>query len=300
MVDVTNANLPNPYDVLPPDAYMQELMSSVSGGGLSISNPLPYAGGPAAETPHNLTTSRHDYSSVTLYWPKSPIAIAYNIYLNQNYSQPHASFHHSTKGPVTLGGFKPGTSRLMFEVTAVSGNGTETGRSESVIAWTKALPGKDQAITSMNMSAGAAETTYSADVLVPYAIQHIYIWAGDRNDSQCDPTLNPAWPIYYNSTNFICAHYMLEGTTVYNYSGTATVDPVTMQTSMPWAWTAVGAANITQNFIHWKWTLPLGYSNSNMYSHYVVQVQGYGPLQTALTPCPPPTIDRAYAYCYRE
>lgn len=300
MVEITNEDLPNPYGILPPDAYMQELMSSVSGGGPSTSNPLPYAGGPAAELPHNLTTSQNDYSSVTLYWAKSPNAIAYNIYLNKSYSQPLASFHHDIEGPVTLGGFKPGSLHLEFEMTAVSGNGTETGRSESVIAWTKALPGRDQAITSMNMSAGATETTYSADVLVPYAIQHIFIWAGDKNNSQCDPMVEPAWPIYYNATNFICAHYMLEGTTVYNYSGTATVDPVTLHTNMPWAWTAVGTANITQHFSHWQWTLPLGYSNSNLYSHYAVQVQGYGPLQTALTPCPPPPVDRAYAYCYKS
>lgn len=298
MVDITNMDLPNPYDILPTDAYMQELMGSVSGGGPSISSPLPYPGGPAAAKPRNLTTSRADFTSVTLYWDKSPNAIAYNIYLNKNYSQPYASFSHRLEGPVTLGGFEPGTIRLVFEITAISENGVETDRSESAITWTKALPGEGQAIMSMNVSARATETTYAADVLIPHEVQRIFIWAGDRNNSQCDPNSVPAWPIYYNATSFICAHYMLEGTTVYNYSGTATVGPVMSQSSMPWSWTAVSTANIKQSFSHWQWTLPLGYSNSNLYSHYVVQVQGYGPSQIAIMPCPPPPLDRTYAYCY--
>lgn len=250
MIDVTNEDLPNPYGILPTDAYMQELMSSVSGGSPSISSPLPYPGGQAAETPRNLTASRADFTSVTLHWTESPNAIAYNIYLNNNYSKPHASLPQSLQGPVTLGGFKPGTLRLVFEISAISADGTETDRSEPVMTWTKALPGQDQAITSMNMSASAIETTYAADVLVPHEVHRIFIWAGDRNNSQCDLTSVPAWPIYYNATSFICAHYMLEGTTVYNYSGTATINPITSQISMPWSWMAIGTANITQYFSH--------------------------------------------------
>lgn len=121
MVEITNDVMPNPYDTLPDDSYMQSLMNAIEGG-----QPLnegifkwPAALGTAIEavTPR-LTMNAFDYSSATFSWSSSGNAVGYRMYQNSALIlelPPSAS-------TVTVGGLKPGTS-YMFEFAAINQTG---------------------------------------------------------------------------------------------------------------------------------------------------------------------------------
>ncbi|RFU29239.1 hypothetical protein B7463_g7110, partial [Scytalidium lignicola] len=111
-IHITDDNLPNPYDTIPDDGYMQTLINVVSGGEPAISDPLPFLndGSPASQ-PTGLIITAFDYSSVSLSWSlgsSTPLALA--IYLNgkEIVRLPGTMTH------ATIGNRNPGSSGLTF------------------------------------------------------------------------------------------------------------------------------------------------------------------------------------------
>lgn len=72
LIHITDDILPNPYDTLPDDAYMQTIMNAVEGGSPHVADPLPYpADGQPASQPASISVTGSDYSSVSLSWETS-------------------------------------------------------------------------------------------------------------------------------------------------------------------------------------------------------------------------------------
>ncbi|GAT25369.1 fibronectin type III domain protein [Aspergillus luchuensis] len=66
LIHITNDNLPNPYDTLPDDDYMQVIMSALESGKPAISSPTAYEkNGQSASAPSSLAVTASDYSSAT-------------------------------------------------------------------------------------------------------------------------------------------------------------------------------------------------------------------------------------------
>ncbi|KAI9703551.1 MAG: hypothetical protein M1820_005855 [Bogoriella megaspora] len=62
LVEITGDVLPNPYDNLPNDAYMQTLMAAVEGGSAPVTDAPPLPSGPAVSTPGSLAVTASDCS----------------------------------------------------------------------------------------------------------------------------------------------------------------------------------------------------------------------------------------------
>ena len=212
-IEFTDGGLPNPYDNLPRDSYMQDLMSAVSGGSPLVDDPLPKPGSgtPPASLPQGLTVTDFDYTSVSLSWSSVSRAAEFHVMINDGdefVSLP------SSMTRVTIGNLEQGTT-YSFKVVPVATDGTKWSSTATQSVTTKSLPG-DRAVTNAVVSASASSSTYQADILVPYAFTRLYVW---DSDEYCDWEQNPRRPVNYAQANYVCAHYMVEGDILYKYSG---------------------------------------------------------------------------------
>ncbi|KAF2789429.1 hypothetical protein K505DRAFT_191768, partial [Melanomma pulvis-pyrius CBS 109.77] len=274
MLQITNDVMPNPYDNLPDDAYMQDHINAVVGGEPMIAGIPSAAGGPAASTPGGLQVTGSEYTSVTLSWSRAANAIGYRVYQNDQLILSLSA--DMTR--VTLGNLSPGTSGYTFYVTAEGGDGKESSKSNSVSASTKTPPSPGKYVFNMKVSVAAASTVYSADIVIPYAFIRVYVW---DSDVACNFTTDPGWPVNFAVANYVCTHYMVEGQVLYKYSGT--VPPGTV--NVPWAWSGVGSVGVEQNGYTFTWNIPLGMPSTDT-RNFLIQTEGYGPRANVFQPCP--------------
>ncbi|PLB48819.1 fibronectin type III domain protein [Aspergillus steynii IBT 23096] len=285
LIHITDDTLPNPYDTLPADDYMQTIMKAVDGGGPAVADPSSYSNtGSAASVPSGLKVTASDYSSVSLSWSGSGFPYAYAVY--QDGKEVVRLLGSMTE--VTIGNIKPGSS-MSFTVRARSATGKETADSNSVKATTDELP-NNQAITNAKVSSTATSTTIQADVLVPFAFLRVFLTDPDTNCQM------PAWPINYNLGNYICTHHMVEGENFFQYSGAKLAKG---ETNYPWSWSPQGSAPVSRDGYTYTWKLPIGSSSVDP-NYFVVEGQGYGPLTNIFHPCPSTWSDSTTAtgaYC---
>ncbi|PVH73435.1 hypothetical protein DL98DRAFT_607326, partial [Cadophora sp. DSE1049] len=281
LIQMTDDDLENPYDNLPSASYMQAHLTAVAGG-QPLRETKSFPSGAAASTPGSLSVTTADYSSAHLTWSAAANAIGYQVYLGGRLV---ASVTADMK-EVTIGGLAPGTSNT-FTVTALGGNGKESGTSNSAMANTKSLPdGKTVINYSSKPSSGS--TTIKADVLVPYAFVRLYIWDG----LDCDWEKDPGWPVNNKVDSYVCTHYMVEGEKLFQYTGTK---PPGVENA-PWSWKEIGKVTVPVTGYTYTWTLPIGTSTTDT-SRFVVQTQGYGPYGTAFSPDPKDYDCKGSTFC---
>ncbi|PYH81051.1 fibronectin type III domain protein [Aspergillus uvarum CBS 121591] len=253
LIHITDDNLPNPYDTLPNDDYMQIIMKALDGGKPAVADPTAYeTNGASASAPISLAVTTTDYSSVSLSWgASSPAPYAYSIY--QNGKEVVRLPGSMTK--VTIGNIDHGIS-ISFTVRAIGAGGSVSADSNEVTATTLEMP-NNQPVTNVKAGVTASKTTVKADILIPYAFQRVFL---TDPDTAC---AMPAWPINYNLGNYICTHYMVENGALFKYTGAALAAG---ETNYPWAWTTIDTIA----------ELPIG-SDAIDPNYFVVDAQGYGP-----------------------
>ena len=111
---------------------------------------------------------------------------------------------------ITIGGLAP-SNTYDFHVLAVGQGGNTGFSSNRVTVNTKALP-SGLSVTNYGATPSGGSTTYHADILIPYAFVHLYIW----DSIECEFDTNPGWPINFVSDDYVCTHYIVEETTLYN------------------------------------------------------------------------------------
>ncbi|GES61487.1 fibronectin type III domain protein [Aspergillus terreus] len=220
-LQLTNDLLPNPYDTLPGESYMQSMMNTIKRGALLNADASIWRSGSNAGAVSGLSVLSSDYSSAKLSWNAASNALGYFV-------------HYSR---------------------------TSCG----------------ETITNYHSSPGTDSTTITADILVSYAFIRLYIW----DSVGCEFDTNPGWSVNFKVDQYVCAHYMVEGTTLYKYSGTLPEG----STAPPWSWTVVDSITLDIKDYTYTWTLPLGTSITDT-SKFVVQAQGYNPLTNVFPPDP--------------
>ena len=276
LVHITDDIMPNPYDTVPQESYMQALMNSVSGGELIVAEPLPSsANSGQASQSGGIVIEAFDYSSVKLSWKyggSTPYAWA--LYLNGK----ELGRLQGSMIQTTVGNLPTGSSGLTFTIYGIGSDGTASKASQSVTGKTLSLPG-GTTVDNVKVSSTATTITYEADVLIPYGFLRVFITDPDNN------CVLPAWPIPYNKGGRICAHYVVEADTLYTYNSPM-IDEAT--TNWGWNWKQQGEwanVKIDRDVYHYKWTLPVGTSTVNP-NYFVIQAEGYGPLTNVIGPCP--------------
>ncbi|RAK90770.1 hypothetical protein BO79DRAFT_215772 [Aspergillus costaricaensis CBS 115574] len=270
-LQLTDDTLPNPYDTLPADSYIQSMMDSINGGSPLNADAASWGSGGAVGALSGLTVVTSDYSSAKLSWDAVSDALGYYVYSGDSLiaSVP------SSMTTVTIGGLDPGTSYALH-VSAVGGSGNLGSSSNTVTVETTPLP-DGKTVTNSYASTSEGSTTIHADILVPYSFVRLYIW----DSVGCEFDTDPGWSINFKIDNYVCAPYMVEGTTLYKYSGTVPEG----STAPPWSWSVVGPITLTITDYTYTWTLPIGTSTIDT-SKFVVQAQGYNPLTNIFEPVP--------------
>ncbi|KAL4805129.1 Spherulation-specific family 4-domain-containing protein [Aspergillus unguis] len=270
-IEITNDVMANPYDNLPGESYIQTMLDAIEGGSLLNEDPSPWPAKGSAGAVSGLSVLDSDYSSVKLSWNAASNSLGYHVYSGDNIiaSVP------SSMTTITIGGLKSGASHVLH-VAAVGGSGTVGPASNTVTVTMKSLPGGNS-IINYKASPGTDQSTFTADILVPYAFIRLYLW----DSVGCEFDTNPGWSVNFKVDAYVCAHYMVEGTTLYKYSGTLPEG----STAPPWAWTSMGTITLDITDYTYKWTLPIGTSTIDT-SKFVVQAQGYNPLINVFQPDP--------------
>ncbi|PKY04114.1 fibronectin type III domain protein [Aspergillus campestris IBT 28561] len=270
-IQLTDDTLPNPYDTLSGVSYVKSMMGGIKGGSL-LNNPAsPWTSGSTAAAVSGLSASTSDYTSAKLSWDAASDALGYHVYLGDKL----VASVPSSMTAITIGGLGSGASHA-FHVSAVGGGGHIGTSSNTVTVKTKSLP-NGKTITKYHSSPGADSTTIQADILVPYAFIRLYIWSSVG----CEFDTDPGWSVNFKIDEYVCTHYMVEGTTLYKYSGTLPKG----STAPPWAWSEVGPITLDITKYTYTWTLPLGTSKIDT-SKFVIQAQGYNPLTNVFEPDP--------------
>jgi hypothetical protein len=270
-VQLTNDVLPNPYDNLPDESYMKTMMSAVSGGSLKKDDASSWASGSSAGLVSGLLILKSDYTSAQLSWSAVSNALGYNIYSDDTLV---ASVPNSMT-TIALGGLMAGASHA-FKVPAVGGGGALGSSSDPVTVTTKPLP-NGKTMANWKSTPGTDSTTIKADILVPYTFVRVYIW----DSVGCEFDTDPGWSVNFKIDEYVCAKYMVEGTTLYKYSGTLPEGSI----APPWSWSVVGPITLDVTGYTYTWTLPLGTSAIDT-SKFVIQAQGYNPLTNVFEPDP--------------
>lgn len=260
---------PNPYDNLPSDAYMQEHIAQVLGGTVLNAPASDWPAGEHVDAVSSVGIGFFDYSSCNLVWPAVAGAFGYNIYSN---AELVASIPY-TMTSATIGGLQPGT-RYAFYMRAIGGGGQMGAQSPTSQMVTMSLPGGNS-VSNLRYTGDATTTTFQADVLVPYAFVRLFLW----DTITCILDQYPAWPINFSPTDYVCAKYMVEGKTLYKYSGTVPAGT----TNAPFTWTSMGDITLAQTGYTYSWTLPLGTSAVDP-SKYLVQAAGQNPFTNSVQP----------------
>ena len=278
LLHITDDVEPNPYDTVPDDAYMQQFMDAVPGSsppndGIFL---WPKSPGTQIETPTGrFLCDSFDYSSATFTWQTSVGAAGYRIY------QDSAAILSltPTMTTVTVGGLEPGTN-YVFGMSAINPDGTDAGISDTVSFTTLSLPGKGHTVSSVSASVSADQTIYRAHILVPYAFVRIFIIDTYDTCFQGD-TWVPGWAVTYGGGSYenSCSHWMVEGGTLYRFSGTQAATE-----NAPWSWAWAAEVSIVQSRYDYTWTIPIGSSTTNV-DNFFVQLQGYGPMANVFRHC---------------
>lgn len=268
-LQLTDDTLPNPYDTLSSDSYVQSMMNAVAGGSPLNTDASSWNSASGAGAVSGLSVLASDYSSAKLSWNAASDALGYFVYSGDTV----VASVPSSMTTVTIGGLKSGTSNVLH-VSAVGAGGHLGSSSNTVTVDTKSLPGGETVANCLS-SPREGSTTIQADILVPYAFVRLYIWGSVG----CDFDTDPGWTVNFKIDKYVCAHYMVEGTTLYKYSGTLPAG----STAPPWSWSVVGPITLQITGYTYKWTLPLGTSTIDT-SKFVVQAQGYNPLTNIIEP----------------
>jgi hypothetical protein len=246
------------------------MMGAVSGG-VPLNNPAtPWATGPVAGGMIPATLAASDYSSASLTW--SGYA-GYGWYVYQDNAL--VASIPNTMTSVTIGGLTPGTT-YSFYVVHVGADGGISTTNNRVTVTTTTLPG-GLTITDISSSPGTGSSTFNANVLIPYGLVHLYIW----DAIGCDLPTDPGWPVNFVVDDYVCTHYMVEGTNLYSYTGTIPAGT----TNAPWAWTQIGTITLDITGYTYTWALPIGTSVVDT-SKFLVQATGYNPYTTVFSPDP--------------
>ena len=146
-------------------------------------------------------------------------------------------------------------------------------------------------MSSISYSGTDTQTTFKARILVPYAFVRIFLYEINvyREPTtvlseeliRCDFDKNPGWPINFDKVDSVCNHWMVEGGTLYEYTGT----PDKTTGNAPWSWTWRAEVPFVQSGYDYTWTVPIGTSKVDP-SKFMIQVQGYGPKANAYHKCP--------------
>ncbi|KAJ5475502.1 hypothetical protein N7539_007789 [Penicillium diatomitis] len=270
-IQLTDDTLPNPYDNLPSDSYVQSMLDAVDGGSLKNAEAAGWGSGPAGGPTGGLSVIKTDYSLAKLSWTAASNALGYHIYAGDNVV---ASIPGSMTS-VTIGGLQPGTS-TQFHVRAVGGNGDMGFSTQRVTASTSSLP-NGKTVANYHSVPKMGSTKIQADILVPFAFIRLYIW----DSVGCDFDVDPGWSVNFKVDEYVCTKYMVEGTTLYKYSGVLPKG----STAPPWSWSVVGDVPLTISGYTYTWDLPIGTQTIDT-SKFVVQAQGYNPLIDAYEPSP--------------
>jgi hypothetical protein len=282
-LQMTDETLPNPYNILPSDSYMQAQIAQASGGSATNAPASTWPSGEAAGAVDSVGIGFYDYSSCNLVWPAVQGAFGYNLYSNAEL----VASVPPTMTTITIGSLQPGT-RYAFYAKAIGGGGVEGPQSPTSQMTTLSLP-NSETVSNLRYSGGSTSTTYQADILVPYAFVRLYLW----DTVTCILSESPAWPINFSSGDYVCAHYMVEGTTLYSYSGTIPAGT----TNAPWSWTEVATVPVTVTGSYtYNWVLPLGTSTVDP-SEFLVQAQGYNPLTNVYQPNSTAYDCKGSSYC---
>ncbi|EAW24040.1 uncharacterized protein NFIA_036120 [Aspergillus fischeri NRRL 181] len=225
-LQLTDDSLPNPYDTLPADSYVQSMMDAISGGSPLNTDAASWTSGGAAGAVSGLFVVTSDYSSAKLSWNAASNALGYHVYSGDSV----VASVLSSMTMITIGGLASGTSYM-----------------------------------------------FHADILVPYSFVRLYLW----DSVGCEFDTDPGWSVNFKVDSYVCTHYMVEGTTLYKYSGVLPEG----STAPPWSCEVVSTITLDITGYTYKWTLPLGTSTFDT-SKFVVQAQGYNPLTNAFEPDP--------------
>ncbi|RAL02336.1 uncharacterized protein BO80DRAFT_472333 [Aspergillus ibericus CBS 121593] len=268
-LQLTDDTLPNPYDTLPADSYVQSMIDAISGGSPLNNDAASWPSGDAADTVTGLTVVTSDYTSAKLSWDAASNALGYHVYSGDSLiaSVP------SSMTSITIGGLASGTS-YTISVSAVGGGGDLGSSSNQVTVATESLPDGKTVINSKS-TPREGSTVIEADVLVPYSFVRLYIW----DSVGCDFDEDPGWSVNFSVDEYVCTHYMVEGTTLYKYNGVLPAG----STAPPWSWAEVSTITLDISGYTYTWTLPLGTSTVDT-SKFVVQAQGYNPLTNVFEP----------------
>jgi hypothetical protein len=276
LIEITDDVMDNPYDNLPHESYMQSHLSAVDGGVPLNNGPSSWPSGSAAGVTSGLAGSTTDYSSAGLSWNAASNSLGYNVYLKRGGGAWRvAASIPKTMTSITIAGLQPGSTNV-FRVSAIGGGGVEGSTSNEVTISTKALP-DGKAVGNQSVSPKGSTTTYKADIYVPYAFVRLFIW----DAVECDFDENPGWTVNFKTDAYVCTHYMVEGTTLYKYTGTVPAG----SNAPPWVWTSMGTITLEIKDYTYTWTLPIGTSTTDT-SKFVVQAQGYGPFINTFSPEP--------------
>jgi len=273
LIEITDDDNPNPYDNLPNEAYMQAVISAVSGGKPSIADPDKAVGSYVAGLPSNAAVSFSDYSSVILTWSAVGSALGYGVYLNGALilELPPSLTR------ATIGMLEPGTSGLSFEVRTILASGSG-GTSRTISASTKSLPSSGT-LTNAGYTKNGDTVTYHCDVLVPYAFVRLFIgngktdiWTGKQS----------GWPIRVDSIHWPSGYlyvlnYLVEGNEFYSgfYKYTGIWDTLSGGNA-EWSWASIGTAPQSQKGYTYTWTVPFSGTDA-VADEWLIQGQGYAP-----------------------
>ncbi|KAH8592637.1 hypothetical protein B0O99DRAFT_689492 [Bisporella sp. PMI_857] len=141
-----------------------------------------------------------------------------------------------------------------FTVTSIGGDDSKSGASNLATANTKALPA-GKTVANYSASPPTSSTIIKADILVPDAFVRLYIWDG----LDCDWDNNPGWAVNSKIDPYVRTQYMVEGETVFKYTG---FTPPGF-TNAPWSWASVGTVSIALSSYTYTWTLPIGTSTTD-------------------------------------
>lgn len=263
VIETTTGVLPNPYNTVPADSYMQTLVNAVGGNVPLVASPAVYPGGPASSAPKNLDSIDTDFSAVSLTWSAAANAVAYRVYQGDKVAVDLPKSFTS----VQVGSLTPNSS-YTFTVRSVDGTGKESANSNAITEKTEVLP-RGSSIADLQATVNGANTVYTAEILLPYGNERLFIWQGEN-------TCSGSGYFFYIGTNYVCAKYMFEAGSFYRYNG--------QNGQWGWEWLAGGIA-VERNKHNYKWTLPNGQITTDS-TQFVVQVENYNPSNAVVHPCP--------------
>ncbi|KAF1808040.1 hypothetical protein P152DRAFT_425554 [Eremomyces bilateralis CBS 781.70] len=289
LIHITPAVMPNPYNSLPSETYMDKIINFVPGGSPLIQDHLSsYNGGSSPGKPVTKVTGL-DYTSLHVEWSHpggNPYGFA--VYTGEEELVRLPGFMRK----VTIGNILIETKAMVVTVKAIGADGKMGDASNPHGGATKGLDGR--VVRDVKIKTSPTETTIEANVLLPYGFIRIYFTDDSRYHNW------GAWPISYGP-NFVTAHYMVEGSTLFKYDGPATADA---NDNREFKWKEVGERNnvkITRDKTHFKWVIPMGTSNEGVDPTYaVIQTEGYNRFTNVFLPCPSDMSEKKgtdNAYC---